>query len=242
MESELQSIEDNKTWTLCRPPRDRRVIGTKWVYKTKRDGNNNFLRYKARLVAKGYSQIVGLDFEETYAHVVRIDSVRCLFAIAAFFGLHIVHVDAKTAFLNGESRYLKYSHRYSITYGRAPNLNILGYADADWESDENDRTSFTGYVFMINNGAVTWTAHQQSSVALSTMEAKYMSLSDASREAIARQHFFDDLRIFINTQSGRSVDRIKPSTVSTFETYRDSISLHSPSRAKQHDHDRLRSH
>ena len=96
-------------------------------------------------------------------------------------------------------RYLKYSHHYSITYGRSPNLNVLGFADADWGSDVNDRTSFTGYVFMINNGAVTWTSHKQSSVALSTMEAEYMSLSDAAREAIARQHFLDDLRILVNT-------------------------------------------
>jgi hypothetical protein len=97
---------------------------------------------------------------------------------------------------------------------------------------------------MINNGAFTWTAHKQSSVALSMMEAEYMSLSDASREAIARQHFFDDLRILINTpvlHSNNQADRIKPSTTSAFETYRDSIPLHLPSRAKQHDHDR-RSH
>jgi hypothetical protein len=103
MESELQSLEDNNTWILCTLPPGRRCIGTKWVYKTKRDGNNKFQRYKARLVAKGYSKIAGLDFKETYAPVIRIDSVRCLFAIAAFFGLHIIHIDAKTAFL----------HRYS---------------------------------------------------------------------------------------------------------------------------------
>jgi len=78
------------------------------VFKTKCDGNNNFTRYKARLCAKGYSQIAGLDFEETFAPVVRIESVRVLFAIAAFFMLYILHVDCKTAFLNGDSDFMMF--------------------------------------------------------------------------------------------------------------------------------------
>ena len=73
------------------------------VLKKKRDGNDNVTRYKARLVAKGYSQIAGLDFTETFAPVVRIESIRTLLAIAAFYKLYILHADAKTAFLNGNS-------------------------------------------------------------------------------------------------------------------------------------------
>lgn len=96
-------------------------------------------------------------------------------------------------------RYLKCTTHYCITYGNAKNLNILEYADADWGSNVNDRISFTGpYVFNINNAPVAWSCHKQSSVALSTMEAEYMSLSDATREAIARHQFFKDLQILIN--------------------------------------------
>ena len=103
---------------------------------------------------------------------------------------------------------------------------------------------------MINNGAVTWTAHKQSSaILLSTIDAEYMSLSDTSREAIARQHFFDDLRILINTPVLHSDNQAALSIVLNpvqyqpcSKTYRDSTSLHSPSRAKQHDYDRLRFH
>ena len=61
--------------------------------------------------------------------------------------------------------------------------------------DKDDRKSQTGYVFMINNGPVSWTSHKQTSVALSTMEAEYMSLSDVSREAIARIHLYSDLDV-----------------------------------------------
>jgi hypothetical protein len=103
MHPELQSIENNNTWTLCDLLAGRRCIGSKWVFKKKQDGNNFVQRYKARIVAKGYSQIAGLDFEETFAPVVRIESVRTLFAISAFFSLYILHLDCKTAFLNGNS-------------------------------------------------------------------------------------------------------------------------------------------
>src|SRR5437667_775970 len=103
MEEEIQSIIDNKTWELSDLPLNRQVIGTKWVLKKKRDGIDNVTRYKARVVAKGYSQIAGLDFTETFAPVVRIESIRTLLAIAAFYNLYILHADAKTAFLNGNS-------------------------------------------------------------------------------------------------------------------------------------------
>src|SRR5947207_4771227 len=103
IEEEIQSIIDNQTWDLSDLPANRQVIGTKWVLKKKRDGNDNVVRYKARVVTKGYSQIAGLDFTETFAPVVRIESVRTLFAIAAFYNLYILHANAKTAFLNGNS-------------------------------------------------------------------------------------------------------------------------------------------
>ena len=72
-------------------------------FKKKRDGNNNVIYYKAHIVTKGYSRFAGLDFTETFAPVVRIESIRTLLAIAAFYKLYILHADAKTAFLNGNS-------------------------------------------------------------------------------------------------------------------------------------------
>jgi hypothetical protein len=87
MHAELQALEDNGTWVLCLLPPGRKVIGTKWVYKIKVDALNVFERYKARLVAQGFSQIARLDFNETWAPVVRIESVRVLLALAALFDL-----------------------------------------------------------------------------------------------------------------------------------------------------------
>ena len=65
--------------------------------------NNKLIHFCTCLVARGFSQIFGIDFDETYAPVVRIDTVRHLLALAAFYGLHILHADAKTVFIDGDS-------------------------------------------------------------------------------------------------------------------------------------------
>jgi len=412
MNEEMDSIHQNGTWNLEDLPPGRKSIGVKWVFKIKRDALNNFQRYKARLVAKGYSQVAGLDFDKTFAPVVRIDSIRVLLALSAHLGLHIIHADCKTAFLNGRSdleiylqqpegfisklyphkvlrlnkslyglkqapriwylllcnticelgfvpletdssiyfspalhaflavyvddvlifassqptcheifeqlnahfkmenlgapssflglniirdglhsitinqsgyidriltrfqmqgalpartpldpslpllqqtpispnkhaniqlyqeligslnhlavfsrpdisnavsqlsqflqdpsethlkaarhvlRYLKHTRTLSIVYLRqnAPILRLFGYSDANWGGDRNDRKSHTGYLFMLNGSPVSWTSKKQTTVAVSTMEAEYMALSDASREAIARMQQLSELR------------------------------------------------
>jgi hypothetical protein len=66
---------------------------------------------------------------------------------------------------------------------------------ADWGSDENDRISYTGYAFQVHGGPASWSSHKQSTVSNSTMQSEYMALSDASREAVARAQFFQELNI-----------------------------------------------
>jgi len=83
MEEEMKSIRDNETWSLVELPRGHRAIGLKWVYKVKRDENGGIVKYKARLVAKGYVQRLGIDFEEVYAPVARLESMRLVIAIVA---------------------------------------------------------------------------------------------------------------------------------------------------------------
>jgi len=102
MEEELSSIHENKTWSLVELPRGHRAIDLKWVYKVKRDENGDIVKYKACLVAKGYVQRPGVDFEEVFAPVARLESVRLLLAIVAHYGWGIHHVDVKSVFLNVE--------------------------------------------------------------------------------------------------------------------------------------------
>jgi hypothetical protein len=409
MVKEIEAIIQNQTWELTDLPQGKRVIPLKWVFKIKRDAQGNFDKYKARIVVRGYSQIAGLDFEETFAPVIRIESVRLLLAIAAANDLYILQIDCKNAFLHGKNdmdifvhqpegfvdvrspdkvlclnkslyglkqapriwylflcnviiglgfkaletdtciykrediilgvyvddikvigpskeccdmvfheiskhvkveykgpiksflgfdvirdwkqhliainqgayidrlvqdfglataktvstpldkslplqyaiprekmcnadfyqkltgslnhlavftrpdiafavsklsqfnanptathlnaalhvlRYLKSSRNLCIVYKRQEGkVTILGYSDSDWGSDSNDRKSYTGYIFMAHGGPVTWTSHKQTTIAYSTMEAEYIALSDATREAIVRVQFLQEFNI-----------------------------------------------
>lgn len=102
MREEMKSIEDNNTWELATLPTGHRAIGLKWVFKVKRDEHGNVIRHKARLVAKGYVQRAGIDFDEVFAPVARMESVRVLLALAAHEHWEVHHMDVKSAFLNGD--------------------------------------------------------------------------------------------------------------------------------------------
>jgi len=103
MNEEIESLHQNKTWILVKPPSDKKVIGCKWVFKKKEGipGVEN-ARYKARLVAKGYSQVHGVDFNDVFSPVVKHSSIRVLLALVAMYDLELEQLDVKTAFLHGE--------------------------------------------------------------------------------------------------------------------------------------------
>lgn len=100
MKQEIQSLKDNKTWTLVDRPKNQRVIPCKWIYKIKRNEERKISRYKARLVTKDFNQVMGIDYEETFSPVVR-SSTRSLIALAVEHGMDMDQLDVATAFLNG---------------------------------------------------------------------------------------------------------------------------------------------
>jgi hypothetical protein len=87
---------------LTKLPAGHKPIGLKWVYKLKRNAKGEVVKHKAILVAKGYVQKEGIDFEEDFAPVARLDTIRLLLAIEANWGWQVHHLDVKMAFLNGE--------------------------------------------------------------------------------------------------------------------------------------------
>jgi hypothetical protein len=107
MHEELNNFERNKVWSLVEKPKDCcNVIGTKWIFKNKQDANVIVVRNKARLVAQGYSQIEGIDYGETFAPVVCLESIRIL--LASYDNFKLQQMDAKNAFLNGPLHELVY--------------------------------------------------------------------------------------------------------------------------------------
>jgi hypothetical protein len=102
MDSEIQAIERNNTWELTELPRGAKVIGVKWIYKTKVNEKGEIEKHKARLVAKGYSQKYGVDYKEVFAPVARWDTIRCILAMAALREWSVFQLDVKSAFLHGE--------------------------------------------------------------------------------------------------------------------------------------------
>ena len=101
MEEELNQFERNQVWDLVPRPNNHPVIGSKWVFRNKLDESGIIVRNKARLVAKGYNQEEGIDYDETYAPVARLEAIRVLLAFACLMDFKLFQMDVKSAFLTG---------------------------------------------------------------------------------------------------------------------------------------------
>ncbi|GJX27330.1 retrovirus-related pol polyprotein from transposon TNT 1-94 [Tanacetum coccineum] len=101
MQEELHQFDRLKVWELVDKPFSKMIIKLKWLWKNKKDEDQTVIRNKARLVAKGYAQEEGIDFEESFAPVARLEAVWIFVAYAAHKSFLIYQMDVKTAFLNG---------------------------------------------------------------------------------------------------------------------------------------------
>jgi len=97
----LDALHSNNTWSVVPIPVEQNIIGSKWVFKLKRDADGNIKRHKARLVAQGYSQQPGFYYEDLYSLVVRYNFLRLLIALSAYYHWRPQQLDIKAAFLYG---------------------------------------------------------------------------------------------------------------------------------------------
>ena len=99
MDSEMASLRENGVYELVDKPKDKKVVKSKWVFRVKTNEKGEVEKYKARVVAKGYSQVEGVDYDQTFSPTVRFESIRQMVALGASKGLEMHQMDVTTAFL-----------------------------------------------------------------------------------------------------------------------------------------------
>lgn len=155
MEEEMSMIKKNKTWELVDKPEDRKIIGVKWVFRTKLNAYCSVNKYKAILVVKGYAQIFGVDYSETFAPVSRLDTIRLVLVVAAQKGWKVFQLNLKSTFLHGvlqEEIYVEQSEGF-VVQGKEDKVYLLkkalyGLKQAlrAWYSRINDHLLNIGFV------------------------------------------------------------------------------------------------
>jgi len=100
MQSEFDSLSENKVWTLVKAPPDKNIVGSRWHFAVKKNSEGKVVRYKARFVARGFNQVKGSDYQETYSPTMKLTTLRLLLAFAAQKGIKLKQLDVKTAYLN----------------------------------------------------------------------------------------------------------------------------------------------
>jgi hypothetical protein len=102
MIEEYHSIMKNDVWDIVPRPKGKSVVTSKWIYKIKHATDGSVKKYKVRFVARGFSQVEGIDYEETFAPISRYTSIRTIIELVASMGWRLHHMDVKATFLNGD--------------------------------------------------------------------------------------------------------------------------------------------
>lgn len=102
MNSKIQALEDNGTWTYTTLPQNKKPIQCHWVYKIKYQADGSIEKYKARLIAKGYSQVQGEDLTETFAPMTKLTTVKCILALTSQREWPLFQLDVNNVFLHGD--------------------------------------------------------------------------------------------------------------------------------------------
>ncbi|GKA31987.1 retrotransposon protein, putative, ty1-copia subclass [Tanacetum coccineum] len=179
--AEIQSMMDNMVWFLVDLPPGCNIVGSKWIFKKKTDMDGIVHTYKSYLVAKSYTQLYGVDYEETFSPVADIRAIRILISIAAYYDYAIWKMDIKTSFLNG---YLGEDIYMVQPEGLGGNLYCA----------RRSVLSIDRYVFILNGGAVDWKSSKQSTTVMSATEAEYIAASKLRWKLFGLGSLFQGLR------------------------------------------------
>nr|GEW73995.1 retrovirus-related Pol polyprotein from transposon TNT 1-94 [Tanacetum cinerariifolium] len=197
MQDEIHEFDRLQVWELVPQPDCVMIIALKWIYKVKLDEYGDVLKNKPRLVEKGYQEEEGIDFEDSFTAVARIEAIRIFIANATSKNMTIYQMDVKTAFLNGELKEEVYASQPEgivdpdhPTYVYRLKKALYGLKQAPWawyqasptkkhlEALKRDtRRSTSGSAQFLGDKLVSWSSKKQKSTAVSTIEAEYIAMS-----------------------------------------------------------------
>ncbi|GJS85352.1 putative ribonuclease H-like domain-containing protein [Tanacetum coccineum] len=169
MQEELLQFKLQQVWILVDLPNEKKAIGTKWVFRNKKDERGIVIRNKARLVAQGHRQEEGIDYEEVFAPVARIEAIRLFLAYASFMGFLVYQMDVKSAFLYGtilrkELKFLRNSN-YSDVKSASTLVDLEKPLVKDGDADDVDVHLYRSMIG----------CKKQTVVATSTTKAEYVA-------------------------------------------------------------------
>jgi hypothetical protein len=171
--AEIKSLESHNTWSIVDRPRHTKLLTAAFIYKYKYDMNGNVEKHKARLVAHGYRQVLGVDYDNTYAPVAGATSIRMLLAIAAAENLLVHQMDIKTAFLYAdldEDIYLNAPPGISCPAGKVLKLNKSLYglkqAPRNFNKDLNDHLVSLGFDKCPNDPCIIYIRRTEDAVTI----------------------------------------------------------------------------
>nr|GEU50789.1 retrovirus-related Pol polyprotein from transposon TNT 1-94 [Tanacetum cinerariifolium] len=168
-------------WELVDKPFGKTIIRLKWLWKNKKDKDQTVIRNKARLVAKGYAQEEGIDFEESFAQVARLEAVWIFVAYAAHKSFPIYQMDVKTAFLNGPLK------------EEGSSFGLTAFSDVDHAGCIDTRKSTSRGIQFLGDKLLSWMSKKQDFTAMPSVEAKYVAieyqLADMFTKALPEDRF-----------------------------------------------------
>nr|GEV05987.1 putative ribonuclease H-like domain-containing protein [Tanacetum cinerariifolium] len=228
MQEELNEFERLEVWEIVTRPDQVMVITLKWIYKVKLDELGGILKNKARLVARGYRQEKGIDFEESFAPVARLEDIWIFLAYATHKNMVVYQMDVKTAFFNMDTLMVEKSKLDKDREGKAvehltasrpvlqfaicmcaryqarptekhdSSVALTAFADADHAGCQDTRRSTSGRVQFLGERLISWSSKRQKSAAISSMEAEYIALNGCCAQILWMRSQLSDYGLGFN--------------------------------------------
>nr|GEZ07832.1 hypothetical protein [Tanacetum cinerariifolium] len=182
LQEELLQFKRLDVWVLVPAPDNISPLTLKWLFKNKHDEEQTVIGNKSRLVVRGYRQEEGIDFEESFASVARMEAIRIFLAYAAHKSFIVFQMDVKTAFLHGSLkedvlsqlrstsrrfRYLRGTVNMGLWYTKDSGFELTGFSDADYAGCKDTFKSTSSRVQFLGEKLVSWSSKKQESIAIS---------------------------------------------------------------------------